>query len=110
KTLLRQFALCLSNLSGCFRFSYSPDLSAQPLVILIHPALEIRMSRAGRLKLVGAYRALPLFLLSRLQQPDSRVISPSGLAAEKTPLRQFALCLSNLNGCFRFSFILQLFL
>src|SRR5690606_35237505 len=35
--------------------------------------------------------------------PALRVISHSGCAAENTPLRQIVLCLSELNGCRRFS-------
>src|SRR5690606_25077282 len=42
------------------------------------------------------------FSLSRLQRPDSSVISQSSGAAEKMPLRQPVLCPSNLHERLRF--------
>src|SRR5690606_40861694 len=43
------------------------------------------------------------FSVSRLQRPTPRDVSHFGCAAEKTPLRQTVLRLSELNGRFRFS-------
>src|SRR5690606_13054272 len=45
------------------------------------------------------------FSVSRLQRPALRVISHFGYTAENMPLRQTVLCLSELNGRFRFSIV-----
>jgi len=46
---------------------------------------------------------LALHSLSRLQRPDSRVISHSGCVGENMPHSQSVLCPSNLQGRLRFS-------